>query len=109
MKMKKAKASSEAVCDILFNELQKALAPAPFKSAKKRPSEQELRVATEASLAKFYERARAVTAEHKLGVIARARVAFGVQQRLLAAGYPAPMVKQVLFAMLVSVFVRSKK
>ena len=43
--------------------------------------------------------------KHRLGVIARARVAFGLQQRLLAAGYPPALVKQVLFAMLVSAFV----
>lgn len=57
------------------------------------------------SLAKFYECARAERSKLGLGIIGLARVAFGVQQRLLAAGYPPQMVKQVLFAMLTSAFV----
>lgn len=60
-------------------------------------------------LAKFYECARAERTRLGLGVIGLARLAFGVQQRLLAAGYPPQMVKQVLFAMLTSAFVGKQR
>jgi len=68
-------------------------------------SQQEIESMTQAALERFYDVARKARQEHKLGIINRARVVFGVQQRLLAAGYAPPLVKQVLFAMLVSVFV----
>jgi len=61
------------------------------------------------SLTSFYESARAERARLGLGVFGLARVAFGVQQRLLAAGYPPPLVKQVLFAMLASAFVGKQR
>ena len=76
---------------------------------RKRPSEKEIESATEAGLKKFYEAARTERERHRLGVIGRARVAFHLQQRLLAAGYPPVLVKQVLFAMLVSAFVGGKR
>lgn len=76
---------------------------------RKRPSEKEIALATESGLTKFFEAARAEREQHRLGVIGRARVAFALQQRLLAAGYPAPLVKQVLFAMLVSAFVGGRR
>lgn len=56
------------------------------------------------SLAEFYKVARAESEKNKLGVIGRARVAFGLQQHLLAAGYSPTLVKQVLFAMLATSF-----
>ena len=67
------------------------------------------RLATESGLKKFYEAARVEREQHRLGVIGRARVAFALQQRLLAAGYPPAIVKQVLFAMLISAFVGGKE
>ena len=76
---------------------------------RKRPSEKEIESAIESGLKNFYEAARAERERHRLGVIGRARVAFHLQQRLLAAGYPSVLVKQVLFAMLVSAFVGGKR
>ena len=94
------------ICDRLAEAFRSAvpLRPEGIKGRKK-PSEKEIMLATESGLKKFYEAARAEREQHRLGVIGRARVAFALQQRLLAAGYPAPLVKQVLFAMLVSAFV----
>jgi hypothetical protein len=74
-----------------------------------RPSEKEMHAATESGLKRFYEAAREERERHRLGVIGRARVAYHLQQRLLAAGYPPPLVKQVLFAMLISAFVGGKR
>jgi hypothetical protein len=59
-------------------------------------------------LGEFYEAAALERKRAKLGLIGRARVAFGVQQRLLDSHYPPTLVKQVLLAMLTSSFVRSQ-
>ena len=61
------------------------------------------------SLANFYQVARSERDRNRFGVIGLARVAFGVQQRLLAAGYPPRLVKQVLFAMLTSAVVGKQR
>ena len=55
-------------------------------------------------LDRFYGEARALRQRLRLGVIGRARVAFRLQQRLLAEGYTQELVRQVLFALLVSAF-----
>lgn len=59
----------------------------------------------DSALQRFYSEARAQRESMRLGVIGRARVAFGLQQKLLHAGYPPDLVRQVLFAMLVVAFV----
>lgn len=84
------------------------LNPVASNQAKK-PSESALKASSELALQKFYETAKKERLRHRLGVIARARVAFGIQQRLLQAGYPSPLVKQVLFAMLTSAFIGDKQ
>lgn len=56
-------------------------------------------------LERFYAEAREQRRELRLGIIGRARLAFALQQRLLAAKYPADLVKQVLFALLAAAFV----
>lgn len=61
------------------------------------------------ALVEFYKTARVERERNSLGIIGRARVAFGVQQQLLAAGYPPSLVKQVLFAMLTSAFVGGRQ
>lgn len=76
---------------------------------RKRSSEKEVASAIDSGLQRFYEAARVEREQHRLGVIGRARVAFGLQRRLLDAGYPPTLVKQVVFAMLVSAFVGNKK
>ena len=72
---------------------------------RKRPSASEIASGVESGLLRFYDAARAEREQQRLGVLGRARVAFGLQQRLLDAGYPPALVKQVLFAMLMSAFV----
>jgi len=52
----------------------------------------------------FLRAAKKVRREHRLGLIGRARVAHRLQQTLIRKGYPAPLVRQVLFAMLVDSF-----
>lgn len=71
----------------------------------KRPSKGEIAATTAAALDKFYEAASSERKRHALGIIGKARVAIRLQQLLLEAGYPSPLVKQVLFAMLTSAFV----
>ena len=93
-------------CDRLFEGFVREVPlQQPTIKGKKRLSENEIAAAVDSGLKRFYGAARAEREKHRLGVIARARVAFGLQQRLLAAGYPPALVKQVLFAMLVSAFV----
>ena len=93
-------------CDRLGDVFQR-LVPLHPESLKgrKRPTEQELQATSERGLQQFLEAAREERLQQGLGVIGRARVAFGLQQRLMKAGYPPELVKQVLFAMLLSAFV----
>lgn len=72
---------------------------------RKKPQEKEIRQRADAGLAQFYEAARVERERYRLGVIGRARVAFDLQRRLLAAGYAPSLVRQVVFAMLVAAFV----
>ncbi len=60
--------------------------------------------AIEAGLDRFYAEARVQRQRLRLGVVGRARVAFGLQQRLLENGYPEDLVRKVLFALIVSAF-----
>ena len=89
-------------------ELAVPLHPDNVKRKKKR-SEQEIAAELEASLKKFYQTAQEERLRHGLGVIGRARVAFGLQQRLITAGYDAELVKQVMLALLASVFVGNRR
>ena len=86
----------------LFSSFQTVLPLAAGKQ--KRPQKLALK-AVEEGLRKFYAEARAQREQRRLGVIARARVAFYLQQRLIDSGYPSDLVRQVLFAMLLSAFV----
>lgn len=76
---------------------------------RRRPSAKEIEATSAEAVRRFLATAREERIRHRLGLIGRARVAFGVQQRLLVAGYPAPLVKQVLFALLVSAFTGDKQ
>ena len=100
----------QEICEKLSQEFGRIvpLDPVAPNQAKKR-SESALKASSELALQKFYETAKNERLRHRLGVIARARVAFGIQQRLLQAGYPSPLVKQVLFAMLTSAFIGDKQ
>ena len=97
-------------CDRLGEGFQRLvpLHPESFKG-KKRPTEKEIKATSERALQQFLESAREERLQQGLGIVGRARVAFGLQQRLMKAGYPPSLVKQVLFAMLTSAFVGDKK
>lgn len=56
-------------------------------------------------LGRFHDKARELRRTHRPGVLARARIVLALQQRLLAAGYPSDMVRQVLFSLILSAFV----
>jgi hypothetical protein len=73
------------------------------------PSTSELAKTSSKALDEFYAAARIERERCSLGIIGRARVAFGVQKQLLVAGYPPHLVKQVLFAMLTSAFVEPRR
>ena len=97
-------------CDRLSEAFQRLvpLHPAPLKG-RKRPTEQELKATSERALQQFFAAAREERLQQGIGVIGRARVAFGLQQRLIKFGYPPALVKQVLFSMLTSAFVGDQK
>lgn len=104
--MAKVRGRIDEICDRLIEIFVREVPLQPaIAKGKKRLSENEIAAVVDSGLKRFYGAARAEREKHRLGVIARARVAFGLQQRLLAAGYPPALVKQVLFAMLVSAFV----
>ncbi|MGE5467840.1 MAG: hypothetical protein ACM3Y9_10495 [Ignavibacteria bacterium] len=111
--MKDIREDSGRVGDICDRLSARFLRLVPQKAAplkgRKRPSEQDVKAVSAGALEQFFAAAREERLRHKLGVIGRARVAFGLQQRLLKAGYPPPLVKQVLFAMLAAAFVGDKR
>lgn len=97
-------------CDRLGEAFQRLVPLHPdLLKGKKRPTEKEIKAASERAMQQFFAAAREERLQQGLGVIGRARVAFGLQQRLMKAGYPPALVKQVLFAMLTSAFVGDKK
>lgn len=94
------------ITEKLCIEFQRVVPLQPEKLKKgKRLSDDEIKSNSEVALRKFYDGARNEIHANHLGLIARARVAFYLQQHLISAGYAPALVKQVLFAMLVSVFV----
>ena len=58
----------------------------------------------EQGLQSIYKEAREQRKIHRLGVIARARLAIALQQRLLHAGYAPELVRQIIFSILVHSF-----
>jgi hypothetical protein len=108
--MAKAQGTIQDICERLTDVFRQAVPrQQDADKGRKRLSEKEIASTIESGLKRFYEAARIEREQNRLGVINRARVAFGLQQRLLDAGYPPALVKQVLFAMLVSAFVGKKQ
>jgi hypothetical protein len=68
---------------------------------KKPPSKADWALALE----KFNGEARLIRARYKLGVIGRSLVAYRLQRRLMANGYPPEVVRQLLFSMILNAFV----
>jgi len=99
---------TDDISEKLLKEFQLVMPMVPRKP-KQGKKEDELKVEYGAALERFYRVAEQERTKHKLGIIGRARVAFGLQQRLLRAGYAAPLVKQVLVAMLTTAFVGGKR
>lgn len=95
----------QEIGDRLFEKFHEEIFSGRHKSRKK-ISPQETREIADAGLRRLYEAALAEREKHGLGMIARARVAFYLQKRLLAAGYPPPLVRQLLFSLLVAAFVK---
>lgn len=107
--MAKSQGGIEQVCDRLVVVFSGVVPNQGGAVKGKRPvSAKAFSTTVESGLARFYEAARVEREQSRLGVIGRARVALGLQQRLLDAGYPPALVKQVLFAMLLSAFVGKK-
>lgn len=108
--MAKAQGTIQDICERLTDVFRQAV-PRQQEADKgrKRLSGKEIASTIDSGLKRFYEAARIEREQNRLGVISRARVAFGLQQRLLNAGYSPALVKQVLFAMLVSAFVGKKQ
>lgn len=108
--MAKTQGKIPDICNRLDQAFQRLVPLHPHAvKGSKRPTEKEIKATSERSLQQFYAAAREERLQHGLGAIGRARVAFGLQQRLMKAGYPPPLVKQVLFAMLTAAFVGDKK
>jgi hypothetical protein len=100
----------QQISEKLSGDFQRLVPLRPEKGKSgKRPSDEDIRHTSAAALKTFYEEARRERLSHGLGVFGRARVALALQQRLLSAGYPAALVKQVLFAMLTAAFVGDKR
>jgi len=107
--MKKKLGLIDEISEKLFTEFKAAMALNPKSKPGKRPTEKDIKADSAAALDTFYRRAEEERNKHRLGIVGRARVAFGLQKRLLEAGYAPALVKQVLLAMLAAVFVGSRR
>lgn len=107
--MKDEQGTIAAICDRLSQVFNRDVPHGPMPPGRKRKSVKDLSASVSAGLVKFYEAARCEREKYRLGIVGRARVAFGLQQRLLEAGHPPVLVKQVLFAMLLSAFAGNRK
>ena len=56
------------------------------------------------ALGKFHARAKEIRSRYALGVIGRARAAYLLQQRLITAGFPADVVRKVMFTLILNSF-----
>ncbi len=56
------------------------------------------------SLKKFYDEAGQIRRRFSLGFVARARAAYLLQQRLIAAGFQADTVRKVVFSLVLNSF-----
>jgi len=71
------------------------------------PSQKKQRMSDEEwtrSLNKFHQEAKAIRQRLSLGVLARARSAFILQQSLLQEGFPADVVRKLVFALVLNAF-----
>ena len=107
--MKNTPNTIQMLSEQLFESFQRLMTLPVKKQKRGKPlGETEIKASSAAALEQFYGLARDLKKQRGLGVIASARVAFNLQQRLLAVGYETALVKQVLFAMLMLVIVNDK-
>lgn len=100
-------AKIEEVSNELFSKFQR-LVPLPNNASGKKAARQSETQISEA-LNRFYAEAKMLRIEYKLGIIARARIARGVQNRMISAGYSPDLAYRVVFSLLLSAFVGSGK
>ena len=93
----------QEIADRLFFVFQ-SVSPCDRPGLRREQSAQDRERLVDAGLKRLYAEAAAEREKHRLGVLGRARVAFHLQQKMIAAGYPPLLVRQVLFAMLASAF-----
>jgi hypothetical protein len=87
-------------------DLFREIVPPPAEWARARKGKKTLRAEDFVEpLKRFHDRARALRAEHRLGVLGRARVVLNLQHRLSVVGYPNDMTRQVLFSLVLAAFV----
>jgi hypothetical protein len=84
--------------------LEKAFFRAAPQTKSKRMSEDAWRQALE----RFHDEAKQIRQRYSLGFIARARAAYLLQQRLIAAGIQADTVRKVIFSLVVGSFISTK-
>ncbi len=96
----------QEISERLFSVFQEGLSPSGDQHRLgRKPSIKALEPIAEAGLARFYAEAARERKKHRPGIIARARIAFHLQKKMVAAGYPLPVVRQVLIAMILSAFI----
>ncbi|MDP2794195.1 MAG: hypothetical protein Q8O25_08980 [Sulfurisoma sp.] len=99
----------EEVADHLFEAFCKTLPPNSAAMREyKRKSADDQREMVRKRLDAFFATAREEQERRRLGVIGRARVAYALQKRMLEAGYPRHLTKQILLALVMSAFVRAR-
>lgn len=94
---------AQEIGDRLFSLFQSA-APVGCADAKRDRSPREWERLVGLGLKRLYAEAAVEREKYHLGILGRARVAFHLQNKMMAAGYPPSLVRQVLFSLLVSAF-----
>lgn len=99
----------EEFANFLFEAFCRTL---PLNSAAlreyKRKSADAQREMVKKRLDAFFAMAHEERERRRLGIIGRARVAYALQKRMLEAGYPHQLTKQILLALLMAAFVRAR-
>jgi hypothetical protein len=84
--------------------LEEAFLRSAPSNRKKRSSEEEWT----RSLHKFFVEAADIRRRFSLGLIGRARTAYLLQQKLIVAGFPADVVRKLVFSLILNSFTANK-
>ena len=87
-----------------ITEATDALIDAFIRNAPKTKNKATSETEWHRALGKFYVEAKAIRTRYNLGFIARARVAYQLQNRLLQAGFDAETVRKVVFSLVLNSF-----